>query len=56
MHDNQRPGSFCAKFIEAFRTDKEHLKYVWKALNGTQWSILPFVIGGTALGLTQNKQ
>lgn len=39
MEQEARPG-FQKKFIQAFRRDLEHLPYVWKALNGTQWALL----------------
>lgn len=36
METEVNPG-FQSKFIKALRRDPEHLPYVWKALNGTQW-------------------
>lgn len=44
MEKEARPG-FQKKFIQSFRRDPEHLQYVWKALNGTQW-----IIGGALIG------
>lgn len=50
MEREAKPG-FQKRFIQAFRRDPEHLPYVWKALNGTQWALLFGVVG--AAGASQ---
>ena len=47
---------FQKKFVQAFRKDPEHLKYVWKALNGTQWAITPLALGVTALNFNKTQE
>lgn len=44
MEQEAKPG-FQKKFVQSFRRDPEHLEFVWKALNGTQWALIPTIVG-----------
>lgn len=54
LNSDAAKNSTKAGLIKGFRLDKEHLKYVWKALNGTQWIIFPGIVGGALI--ESNKQ
>lgn len=53
MEQEASPG-FQKKFVQSFKRDPEHTQFVWRALNGTQWSLLP--IGLTAGAAVLNPQ
>ena len=47
------PNTLYGNMAKHFRRDPENLKFVWKALNGTQWLLIPTIFGTPTV--IQNK-